>query len=411
MADATLSQCVILAGGLATRLGTITREVPKPVLEVGERPFLFWLMRELQRYGVTEFLILTGHLSHAVEEAVTTAADSLPKSTRLSFSHEPSPLGTAGALRHAAALLAPRFLLCNGDTLFDTNLAALLAAAAADPPETLARLLLCDLPDASRYGVVTLHGDQVTAFHERPPAGTPGLINAGLYAVNRAILDHCPQTGSLERDVLPALATAGALRATTGHGFFVDIGIPEDLETARHDVAAVVTRPALFLDRDGVINHDHGYVGTTDRFDWVDGALDAIRLATDHGWHVFVVSNQSGVARGLYTEADVTALMSWIADEARRHGGTIDDYRTCPYHPEATIPAYRRDSDWRKPAPGMILHLAGAWHLNLQHCVMIGDQSIDLEAARRAHITGHIFPGGNLATFIAPIVAAADPTR
>jgi D-glycero-D-manno-heptose 1,7-bisphosphate phosphatase len=364
-------------------------------------------MRELQRYGVEEFLILTGHLSQAVEEAVTTAADSLPKGTRLSFSHEPSPLGTAGALRHAAARLAPRFLLCNGDSLFDTNLAALLAAAANDPPETLVRLLLCDLPDASRYGVVTLRDDRVTAFHERPPPGTPGLINAGLYAASRAIVDHCPQTGSLERDVLPALATAGALRATAGQGFFVDIGIPEDLETARHDVAAVVTRPALFLDRDGVINHDHGYVGSHDRFDWVDGALDAIRLATNHGWHVFVVSNQSGVARGLYAEADVTALMSWIADEARRHGGTIDDYRICPYHPEGSVPAYRRESDWRKPAPGMILHLVGAWHLNLQHCVMVGDQSIDLEAAHRAHIAGHIFPGGNLATFIAPIVAAS----
>jgi D-glycero-D-manno-heptose 1,7-bisphosphate phosphatase len=207
--------------------------------------------------------------------------------------------------------------------------------------------------------------------------------------------------------VLPKLAAAGRVRGTIGHGFFVDIGIQADLDIARHELTAIVARPALFLDRDGVINHDHGYVGTHDRFDWVDGALDAIRLATTHGWHVFVVSNQSGVARGLYTEADVASLMSWIIDEARRHGGTIDDYRTCPYLIDATIPAYRRDSDWRKPAPGMILHLAGSWNLNLQHCVMVGDQSTDLECARRAKIRGHIFPGGNLAAFIAPIVAAS----
>jgi D-glycero-D-manno-heptose 1,7-bisphosphate phosphatase len=414
MGYATLTQCAILAGGLATRLGTITKEVPKPVLEVGERPFLFWLMRELQRFGVEEFVILTGHLSQEVENAVTDAAASLPKSSRLIFSEEPEPRGTAGALRHAAPHLAPRFLLCNGDTLFDANLAALLADAANDPPETLARLMLCDLPDASRYGVVTRTADgHVTAFHERPEPGTPnlpqrGLINAGLYALNRAIIDHCPEIGSLERDVLPALAAAGDVRGTVGHGFFVDIGIPADLEIARHELAAIVARPALFLDRDGVINHDHGYVGTHDRFDWVDGALDAIRLATNHGWHVFVVTNQSGVARGLYTEADVAGLMSWIIDEARRHGGTIDDYRTCPYLIDAAIPAYRRDSDWRKPAPGMILHLIGSWQLNLQHCVMVGDQSTDLECAHRAKIRGHIFPGGNLADFIAPIVAAAS---
>jgi len=399
---ATISQCAILAGGLATRLGTITRETPKPVLEVGERPFLAWLMRELQRFGVEEFVILTGHLSEAVQGAVTAAAAALPKPTRLMFSHEPTPAGTAGALHHARPHLAERFLLCNGDSLFDTNLAALLADAATDGPQTLARLMLCALPDASRYGVVSLADQQVTAFRERSAPGEAGVINAGIYAMRRAIVEHCPAAGSLERDVLPGLAAGNAVRGTVGRGFFVDIGIPADLETARHDVASVLARPALFLDRDGVLNHDHGYVGTRDRWNWIDGALDAIKLATDHGWHVFVVSNQSGVARGYYSEGDVQALNAWMVDQARRHGGTIDDVRICPYHPEGSVAAYTRHSDWRKPAPGMINSLIGDWHLNRHHCLMIGDQSTDLEAAARAGIRGAIFPGGNLADFIAP---------
>ena len=300
----TVRQCAILAGGLATRLGTITHEIPKPVLEVGERPFLAWLMRELQRFGVEEFVILTGHLSGRVQDIMGDATASLPKPARVIYTEEPVRAGTAGALHHARAHLHAHFLLCNGDSVFDTNLSALLRDAAHDGADVLGRLMLADLDDASRYGVVNLDGDRITDFAERPAAGQPGLINAGIYVLNRRVVDRCPAVGSLERDVLPALAAEGALRGTQGRGFFVDIGIPEDLERARHNLPAVLNRPALFLDRDGVLNHDHGYVGFREHFDWVDGAVDAIKLATDLGWHVFVVTNQSGVARGLYTEHD-----------------------------------------------------------------------------------------------------------
>jgi D-glycero-D-manno-heptose 1,7-bisphosphate phosphatase len=166
---------------------------------------------------------------------------------------------------------------------------------------------------------------------------------------------------------------------------------------------------ALFLDRDGVVNVDHGYVGTRDRFEWVDGARDTVRYATESGWRVFIVTNQSGVARGLYTEDDVRHLLAWIADECRAAGGIIDDTRYCPYHPEAPLEAYRRDSDWRKPAPGMLLDLLRAWNLAADRCVMIGDQASDMAAAARAGIQGHLFPGGNLLDFVRPILRAFGP--
>ena len=111
-------------------------------------------------------------------------------------------------------------------------------------------------------------------------------------------------------------------------------------------------RKALFLDRDGVLNRDHGYVGHREQFEWVDGALEAIRWATSAGWHVFIVTNQSGVARGRYDEAAVHTLMDWVCDEVRRHGGTIDDWRFCPYHPEARIEAYRQHTSLAKTAAG-----------------------------------------------------------
>jgi D-glycero-D-manno-heptose 1,7-bisphosphate phosphatase len=163
-------------------------------------------------------------------------------------------------------------------------------------------------------------------------------------------------------------------------------------------------RPALFFDRDGVLNLDHGYVGTRDRFEWVENALAGIAHATRAGWHVFIATNQSGVARGLYDETAVRSLLGWMADEARALGGTIDDVRYCPYHPDASVAAYRKAHPWRKPAPGMLLDLIRAWELDTSRSVMVGDQDTDMQAAAAAGIEGHLFRGGDLLAFLRPIL-------
>ncbi len=403
---ATLRQCAILAGGLATRLGDIAAETPKPVLNVGGRPFIAWLMREMLRFGVEEFLILTGHLSDAVQNAVEDAAASLPKRVKLVFSEEPDRAGTGGALFHARPHLHERFLMCNGDSLFDCNVAALVADFAHDPDTVLGRLIVRDIPDASRYGTVTLDGDAVSEFRDRPVSAEagPGTINAGIYALDRRVLDQLSPVCSLERELLPALARAGTLRATRQHGWFVDIGIPDDLAHARRELSFCMNRPALFLDRDGVLNVDHGYVGSQDRWEWMEGAREAVALATAHGWHVFVVTNQAGVARGLYGTPEVDALLIWLADELRRAGGTLDDWRYCPYHTEGTVEGYRLDSDWRKPAPGMLIDLIKTWELDARRCMMVGDKDSDMAAAAAAGVAGHLFPGGDLLAFLRPLL-------
>jgi len=397
----TIRQCAVLVGGLGTRLGALTADTPKPILPCGDRPFLAWLLRECVRFGVEDFLLLTGHLSDRVAAAAEAIGKTLPGRPRITICREPIRAGTGGALVHARDRLDDRFLLLNGDSLFDFNLANLLADAARDGKEVIGRMVLRHRDDAARFGVVMLDGERVTAFHERPPEGSAGgMINAGVYAFRRALLDHLQPACSLERDVLPRLAQAGALRGTVGHGYFRDIGVPDDFAAAQAEVPRLLHRRALFLDRDGVINRDHGYVGTRDRFEWMPGARETMGYATASGWHVLVVTNQSGIARGRYSEADLAVLHAWMADEVRRHRGTIDDIRYCPFHPDGSVAAYRRLSDWRKPAPGMLLDLIRVWELDPAQCLLIGDQPSDLAAAAAAGVAAHLFTGDDLAAFV-----------
>ncbi len=165
-------------------------------------------------------------------------------------------------------------------------------------------------------------------------------------------------------------------------------------------MAQPTSKPAVFFDRDGVLNIDHGYVARREDFQWVDGAIDAVKMLNAAGWHVFVATNQSGIARGLYKEEEMHALHDFMKSEMMKHDAYIDDIRFCPYHPEGTIAEFRRVSDWRKPGPGMILDLMKHWPVDKQASVLIGDKDTDIQAAIAAGIRGVKFSGGNLADFV-----------
>ena len=141
-------------------------------------------------------------------------------------------------------------------------------------------------------------------------------------------------------------------------------------------------RRGLLLDRDGVINVDRGYVGTREQFEFMPGIAPFLRIAADMGYRLAILTNQSGVARGLYTQKDFENLTEWMLGELRKQGVTIDLVLGCCEHPEATIPTYARESYWRKPNPGMVLEAAQRLRLDPQRSVFLGDQLRDLEAAK-----------------------------
>jgi D,D-heptose 1,7-bisphosphate phosphatase len=391
-------QCAILVGGLGTRLGERTKTTPKPLLDVGGAPFLETLFAECRRRGFDEFLLLAGHRSEAVEAFLTEREIEKRFACRVVLSIEPAPLGTGGALVHARHLLREDFLLLNGDTWFDFNWLGLFADARRDGAEAAMALRRLARPD--RYETIELERGLVRAIRPRGDRPETALINGGVYYFTRRALGSAAAPCSLESDLLPILAARRALWGYPHDGFFIDIGAPESLAAAATLVPAQRRRPAVFLDRDGVLNVDRGHVHAAGQIEWIEGGKQAVRSLNDAGYCVFVVTNQAGVAKGLYDEEAVRALHAWMTEELAEEGASIDDWRYCPFHPEGTVSAYRRTHDWRKPSPGMILDLFAHWPIVREGSFLVGDKQTDIEAAKAAGVSGYLFEGGNLTEFL-----------
>lgn len=149
-------------------------------------------------------------------------------------------------------------------------------------------------------------------------------------------------------------------------------------------------RPALFLDRDGVINHDDGYTHRIEAFVFRDGIFDLCRTAQARGMALVVVTNQAGIGRGYYTEADFRTLTDWMLARFADQGVTIAGVEHCPHHPTQGIGAYRRDCPRRKPAPGMTLDASAAHGLDPARSAMVGDKASDMQAALAAGVATRI---------------------
>jgi D-glycero-alpha-D-manno-heptose 1-phosphate guanylyltransferase len=227
--------CVVLAGGMGTRLRSAVPDLPKCLAPVGDRHFLELQLRALQDQGVTRFVLSLGHMADAVLKAAANFKVQAP----ISCVVESSPLGTGGAVLHAMqeAGLEEAWVI-NGDTFIDASLLPMTAPLNLAGGEQ-ARMAVVQVQDRSRYGGVEVEGTRVRAFVEKGREG-PGLINAGLYRMHRQAFKpySAGDAFSMETQLMPSLLPTGALRATTLEGAFIDIGVPEDYFRFRDQYAS-----------------------------------------------------------------------------------------------------------------------------------------------------------------------------
>jgi HAD superfamily hydrolase (TIGR01662 family) len=395
---AAIRQAVILAGGKGTRLGEITRAVPKPMLPIaGDKPFLDYVLEMIQRHGYQDILLLGGYLGEVLEAAYE--GRGIGDAT-IRVLREKVPLGTAGALTVAREALDSHFLMMNGDAFFDINLRAL--EQASHQGEAMATLALRSVPDAARYGRVIEEQGKVVGFLEKDLSRPgPGVINGGVYVLKREILDLVRDLPcSLEQDVFPVLVERGQIRGREFDGYFLDIGLPETLERGHLDLPRVRMRPAAFLDRNALVNSDEGVSFSAAALQWTRGAVEAIRSLNDHGHYVFVVSNSS---RGAHTTRAVGVsrrLNAAMQERLAREGAHVDRFYGELESTAHIASGHAIDAAKQKPGGDLLREAMNEWPIINERSFFIGVSNDDIDAARSAGISWHVLNGGDLAGLV-----------
>lgn len=229
---------IILAGGMGTRLRAVVADRPKVLATVAGRPFLTYLLDQVERAGVRRVVLSTGHMAEQFADVIGCKHNGLT----IEYAQEESPLGTGGAIKFAGRLVnSDHALVMNGDSYFDADLKSYIDWHIAGDHDV--SLLLVKVPDASRYGTVQLMPGslEVAAFLEKQALSEPGKINAGIYVIKREMLAFIPDGKcSIERDVFPQWLATHNVRGWVTDGEFIDIGIPTDYERS-HDFMVRVT--------------------------------------------------------------------------------------------------------------------------------------------------------------------------
>lgn len=163
-------------------------------------------------------------------------------------------------------------------------------------------------------------------------------------------------------------------------------------------------KKAVFFDRDGVLNVDKNYLYKIEEFEWQPEAMQAIKFLKEQGYFIAVVTNQSGVARGYYTEQDVHKLHEYMQSELAKIGTCIDAFYHCPHLPDANVVEYALECDCRKPAPGMIIKACAEYGINPEQSLLIGDKQRDIEAGEAAGVRSYLYREGSLLEFVRKVV-------
>ena len=363
--------CIILAGGLGTRLQNAVNDVVKPMAPMGHKPFLHVLLDHLFDQGISHFVLALGHKS----ESVVSYFKHLKLPYHVEFAFEKEALGTGGALRNALGhVKSPSCLAMNGDTFFNVGIQQFIHDATTSNADFYMALKTASSPE--RYGNVLVKEDKIIDFNA--PNHDSSLQNGGIYWIKKDAFLACSpnQVFSLENELFPKLITKQTICGKQYDGYFIDIGIPEDYFRARDKFSRFFIDESwtLFLDRDGVINERivGDYVKNIEEFQFIPGALEAIARFSKLFGRLVVVTNQQGIGKGLMTERNLMDVHRYMCSEIEKHGGKIDAVYFAPQ-------LAKENSQLRKPNIGMALLAQQDFpEINFQKAVMIGDSDSDI---------------------------------
>ncbi len=368
------TQAVILAGGRGERLRPFTDIRPKPMIEIHGRPFLEYNLVQLREQGFERVLLLLGYLPEVVQDYF---GDGSRWGLKLEYSVTPVEDNTGARLKRAAHLLEDPFLLLYCDNYWPLPMAKLWERYV----DSRAPALLTIYGNKDDYTRNTLKVDDqgfVAVFDKQ--RRTPDLkgveISYGIF--RKELVTSLPDANiSFEETLYPALAQARQLAAfVTDHRYY-SVGSAQRLALTE---AFLARRPAVILDRDGVLNRKPPkaqYVRNWGEFEWLPGAKEALRRLKTAGYRVIVVSNQAGVARKAMTEADLLDIHRRMVREAAQAGGRIDVIYYCPHN-------WDEGCDCRKPKPGMLFQAQRELNLDLSRTPFVGDDERDAQAADAA---------------------------
>lgn len=355
--------------------------VPKPMAPTYGKPFLCYLLDRLVDAGIERIVLATGY-KHDVIESYFNASY---RGVEVIYSREDTPLFTGGAIVQAARRLqTDHFIVLNGDTLFDIDFEEF--ARAHEIKNASITLALRAVEDTSRYGAVTCTDDgRIAAFNEKEASAGSGVINGGIYAINRTWLlsQELPTKFSFEKELLQPLAGKEAIYGKCFETYFIDIGVPEDYDRARREFASIFPADEfLFVDRDGVLNrHILGdYVRSWAQWEWLPGMPQRLAEWGAHYKRVFLVTNQQGVGKGRMSAADLADIHRHMLEDIEAAGGRIDNVYVCTDLESANSP-------FRKPAIGMALQAQRDFpEVDFHRSIMIGDSFSDMLFARNAQM-------------------------
>lgn len=403
-------KAVIMAGGKGTRIQSVRRDIPKPMIPLSGRPILQHQIECLRENGIRDITIGIGYLGHVIRDYF---GDGTSFGVNISYFEEQTPLGTAGALFRMPDLKGDFIVLC-ADTIFDIDfsrfisfhkehsaLATLLSHPNSHPYDSsllVTEILPPDtpggLPRETRRVVRWLNKEDERLWYKN-------RVNAGIEIINSALLDMTrsnlkSEKVDLDRDVLKPAVACGGIFAYDTSEYIKDMGTPDRLKECESDIERCVvkarnlSRPqrAVFLDRDGTLNEKAGFVKRAGDIRLIPGAAEAVRRINQSGRLAIVVTNQPQIARGEITFEELYEINNALETLLGREGAYIDSLYFCPHHPDKGFPGerleYKTPCDCRKPAPGLLLRASRDFNIDLSQSVMIGDSERDIEAGRRA---------------------------